>query len=968
MFTPLHTLSPCAVDPVRAQRLREDWAQDTDRLSAADAAFVTGAHARSALLDGILDNSPFLGRLLDDHPDILRLFSTDGAAAAVNVALTHVSTIPDDGDIPSLMRGLRVAKARAALAIALADLSGAWSVDQVVAALSDFADACVRKALTGLLVQAVTLGRLKSSALEDCGYVVLGVGKLGAHELNYSSDIDLLVMFDPERLPYTGKKSPQEFAVDLTKDMVKVLQERTGDGYVFRTDLRLRPDPGSTAIAVSREAAQTYYESYGQNWERAAMIKARFIAGDAGAGADFLKGLQPFIWRKSLDFYALQDIHSIKRQIYAHKGGGTIRVAGHNIKLGRGGIREIEFFVQTQQLIWGGRVPGTRSSQTLVALDALTEKGFVAPAVRDDLASAYRYLRTLEHRLQMVADEQTQTLPTDPDKLILLAAFMGYPDFTAFERDVEGALRVVETHYAALFEDAPSLAIEGNLVFTGTEDDPDTMETLRRLGFQNPSAVGAAVRAWHHGRYRATRSTQARQLMTEIMPALLIALGKTAQPDEALTRFDRTLSELPSGVQLLSVFQANPELLDLVAEIMGDAPRLADHLARNSSLLDFVLEPQFYTAIQDKAGLAADLKTTLTAATSFEAVLDVGRRWANDQRFRIGVHCLRGQIPADQGARHFTDVADVVLTGLLPHVEADFVRQFGTIAGGQIALIAYGKLGSRELTPTSDLDLVLVYDAPADAMSQGGPRALSAPVYYIRFTQRLVTALTLLTREGSLYSVDMRLRPDGEQGPLASSFESLAKYQRETAWTWEHLALTRARIVFAPPDLGSRLETVFDEVLSRNRDPVALRNDVSEMRARMRKEYPGTDLWDLKHRPGGLVDAEFIIQYLTLATGAPARAGRDGTAETIVKLVQKGSLTAEAGEVLTQGLLLWLRLQVMLRLTLAEESPSELPLGLQRKLAATAGVSDFAALQALIAQRAAAVSQLFQETIDDRKE
>ena len=938
-------------------------------MDAADAAFVASARVQSAaLLDGILDNSPFLGRLLDAHPDILRIFSTDGASAAVKAALTLIDAIPDDGDIPALMRSLRIAKARAALAIALADLSSLWSVDQVVVALSDFADACVRKALKGLLVQAVAMNRLKSSALEGSGYVVVGVGKLGAHELNYSSDIDLLVMFDPERLPYIGKKSPQEFAVDLTKDLVRVLQERTGDGYVFRTDLRLRPDPGSTAIAVSREAAQIYYESYGQNWERAALIKARFIAGDGDAAADFLKGLQPFIWRKSLDFYALQDIHSIKRQIYAHKGGGTIQVAGHNIKLGRGGIREIEFFVQTQQLIWGGRVPGTRSSQTLVALDALTEKGFVAPAVRDDLAATYRYLRTLEHRLQMIADEQTQTLPTDADQLAHLAAFMGYPDRATFEHDVEAALRVVETHYAALFEDAPSLAIEGNLVFTGTEDDPDTMATLRRLGFQNPSAVGTAVRAWHHGRYRATRSTRARQLMTEIMPGLLIALGKTAQPDDALTRFDRTLAELPSGVQLLSVFQANPELLDLVAEIMGDAPRLAEHLARNPSLLDFVLEPQFYEAIQEKPDLAADLQTTLAAATSFEAVLDIGRRWANDQRFRIGVQCLRGQIPAEQGARHFTDVADVVLAGLLPHVEADFVRQFGTITDGQIALIAYGKLGSRELTPTSDLDLVLVYDAPPEAMSHGGPRSLSASMYYMRFTQRLVTALTLLTREGSLYSVDMRLRPDGEQGPLASSFESLAKYQRETAWTWEHLALTRARVVVGSPDLCGRVEAVFDDVLSRPRDQTALRNDVAEMRARMRKERPGKDTWDLKHRPGGLVDAEFILQYLTLATGAPARTGRDGTPETIVKLVQKGALSAAAGDILAAGLLLWLRLQVMLRLTLAEESPSDLPLGLQRKLAAAAGVADFAALQALIAQRAAAVSQVFQQTIGDRRE
>jgi glutamate-ammonia-ligase adenylyltransferase len=970
VFNPRPPSLPRPADPDLAATLRRDWVTD-DTLDPVDRAFAATAAAdpaTAAILDAVLGNSPFLARQLSRHPDVLRIFVTDGPAAAVAREQAGLQSHPDDGDLPALMRVLRHAKARTALAIGLADLTATWDVDTVVQQLSVFADTAIAKALRGLLAAAHARGKLTHADPDACGYIVLAVGKLGAHELNYSSDIDLFVLFDPQRLPYTGKKSPQEFAVELTKDLVRVLEERTGDGYVFRTDLRLRPDPGSTAIAVSRDAAQTYYESYGQNWERAALIKARFVAGDGTTATEFLRDLQPFIWRKSLDFYAIQDIHSIKRQIYAHKGGSVIQVAGHNIKLGRGGIREIEFFVQTQQLIWGGRLPETRVPQTLRALDVLTELGFVAPAVRDDLAQAYRFLRRLEHRLQMIADEQTQTLPADDKRRAHLAVFMGYPDLPAFERDVENALRTVETHYAGLFEDAPSLTVGGNLVFTGTEDDPDTLETLRRLGFSNPSTVGAMVRGWHHGRYRATRSNRARQILTEIIPGLLTAFGRTTQADAALVRFDRCLSELQSGIQLLSVFQANPQLLDLVAEIMGDAPRLADHLARNPALLDYVLEPQFYAAMPDLGGLQSDLQQTLQAAPSFESVLDLCRRWANDQRFRTGVQTLRGQIAPERGANHLADIAEAVLNGLTPHVAADFARQFGTVPDSRVAILAYGKLGSRELTPTSDLDLVVVYDGRPEAMSSGGPRSLSLSAYYTRFTQRLVTALTLLTREGTLYDVDLRLRPDGDKGPPACSLAAFTKYHRESAWTWEHMALTRARPVYGDATLRSEIAAVIAETLARPRNPETLRQDVADMRRRMRKEHPGQGPWDLKHRPGGLIDGEFIVQHAALAGGCDDLAPAEGMIGLVARLQAHGHLQPAQADVLSASLLLWLRLQVMLRLTVAEELPQDLPLGLQAKLAAAAGAPDLSGLEARMDEVSAAVSGLFQDMIDSRRD
>jgi glutamate-ammonia-ligase adenylyltransferase len=965
------TRLPPPFDGARARDLRADWLAAAQAHTDSVQAFVKRAAADptfTAVLDSVFGNSPFLAKLLQDHPDTFVAFADLGPDTAFSEIMESV-TGTTYADVSAAMLGLRTAKARAALLIALADITETWSVDSVVAALSDFADACVRSAVRTLLGAAQRNGLIELPDASDpergSGYVVLAVGKLGGRELNYSSDIDLFVFFDEQRLAYTGPKTAQEFAVQITRDLVKIMQERTSAGYVFRTDLRLRPDPGSTAIAVSRGAAQIYYESYGQNWERAALIKARTIAGDSNSAAEFLHDLQPFIWRKSLDFYAIQDIHSIKRQIYAHKGGGKVTVAGHNIKVGRGGIREIEFFAQVQQLIWGGRMPVARVSQTLRALDVLTELNFVKPEVRDDLARTYRYLRKLEHRLQMVGDQQTQKMPTTREDLAHIGMFMGHTDADAFIAEVEAALRIVETHYAGLFEDAPSLAVEGNLVFTGTEDDPDTLATLRRLGYQEPATVTQMVRGWHHGRYRATRSNRARQLLTEVIPPLLTAFGKTAQPDAALLRFDRCLAALPAGVPILSVFFSNPELLDLLAEIMGDAPRLADHLTRSPTLLDYVLEPDFYKPLEGAKAFNEDLARTLENPEAFELTLDLCRRWLNDQQFRVGVHALRGLIDPLDAAKHFTTLAEAVITNLVPQVTKEFAKQYGDISGGQLAVIGYGKLGSHEMTPTSDLDLVIVYDAAMDAYSKGAARSLPAPAYYIRLVQRIVTAFSSLTSEGKLYAVDMRLRPSGDKGPLACSLEAFAKYQTQDAWTWEHMALTRARVIFGDAALREKITAVITEALRKPRDPKALVVAVGDMRARMRKDKGPQGPWSTKHRAGGLVDAEFIIQYLALAT--PAAIAKDTHPCSVVEsLAKHGALSPADAKTVTDGIELWARLQQMLRLTFESDvAPADIPLGLKQKLARAVGAADFAACESLMDERARAISNLFQRLIDD---
>ena len=570
---------------------------------------------------------------------------------------------------PALCSALRIAKRRAHLTVAIADVVGIWPLKRITRALSDFADAAVAAATSHLLRLAHSGGELElphpDQPVLDSGLIILGLGKLGARELNYSSDIDLIVLFDLDRVVYRGKKTARECFVKLTRGLVRLLQDATADGYVLRVDLRLRPDPSSTPLAMSTIAAETYYEGMGQNWERAAMIKARVIAGDVPAGSEFLRNLRPFIWRKHLDFAAIQDIHSIKRQIHAVKGHREIAVGGHNIKIGRGGIREIEFFAQTQQLIWGGRSPDLRLRRTCAAIEQLVTFGRTSRAVADDLKAAYRYLRHVEHRLQMLHDQQTQTLPNEGPELDRLALFCGHADTADFSTTLMHHLGQVEDHYADLFEESPALGEQGNLVFTGTEDDPATVATLERMGFPDGSSVSALVRAWHHGRYRATRSARARELLTELMPKLLEKLSHTADPDTAFKRFDSFMRSLPAGVQLFSLLYSNPELLDLIADVMGSAPLLADHLSRYPMLLDGVLTAGFFEKVPDRSAMSRDLHRQLSFVDDFQDRLSLMCRWTKDRQFQIGVRLLRGVGDGNVAAGELSDVADAVIGELL---------------------------------------------------------------------------------------------------------------------------------------------------------------------------------------------------------------------------------------------------------------------------------------------------------------
>ncbi|MBL8836054.1 MAG: bifunctional [glutamine synthetase] adenylyltransferase/[glutamine synthetase]-adenylyl-L-tyrosine phosphorylase [Alphaproteobacteria bacterium] len=922
------------------------------------------------LLDAVFGNSPFLSDCLSLDAGFGACLLRDGPDRALKAAMAEADQEclhPASG--AALAGALRRLRRRVALTAAVADIGGLWDLGRVTGALSDLAEFALRRASAQALREAAAQGaitlRHPDDPERDSGLVVLAMGKLGARELNYSSDIDLIVLYDRERIVSEAPDRLQQVFVRIARRIVQLLDERTSDGYVARTDLRLRPDPGSTPLALTTAAAETYYETFGQNWERAAMIKARPAAGDLAAGDAFVACLRPYIWRKHLDFAAIQDIHSIKRQINAHRGGGTVAIAGHNVKIGRGGIREIEFYAQTNQLIWGGRIPALRKRATCEALAALAEAGKIDAKAAGDLTAAYAILRRVEHRLQMIDDQQTHSLPRDETGLAALATFLGHRTRRDFADQLMATLQTVERHYADLFEDAPTLGGPGSLVFTGTDDDPATIETLTRLGFREPQKLSSVVRGWHHGRYRAMRSSRARELLTELMPTLLGALARTPNPDNAFLRFDEFLGRLPSGVQLFSLFYSNPSLLDVVAEIMGASPMLAGQLSVRPQLLDFVLSPEFYRELPDRATLAAELADMLRQARDFQDALDYARRWKNDRVFQVGVQMLRGLVGAARAGAALANIAETAVAALQPAVEAEFARAHGVVPGGHLAVVAYGKLGSRELTLTSDLDLVFLYETPEGVETSNGTRPLPVSLYYIRLASRIINAVTAATGEGKLYELDTRLRPSGSKGPIAANIAGFAAYYESDAWTWEHMALTRARAITGPDALRARIDAAIRTLLCRRRDPATLAADVAGMRALIEREHRKAGAWDIKHRVGGLIDVEFIAQYVQLRDAAERpEILAANTAAALAAATAAGALPAEDGTALQRALALWQALQAALRLYAdpaydMQDAPHQVGAALAR----AAGVADFAALEALVPETGAKVRAIFQRLL-----
>ncbi|MEM8796555.1 MAG: bifunctional [glutamine synthetase] adenylyltransferase/[glutamine synthetase]-adenylyl-L-tyrosine phosphorylase, partial [Pseudomonadota bacterium] len=782
----------------------------------------------------------------------------------------------------------------------------------------------------------------------------------------YSSDIDLIVFYEAMRVPIAEGAEIQRVMVRVVQHVVKLCQERTEHGYVFRVDLRLRPDPGSTAVAISTDAALQYYEALGQNWERAAYIKARIIAGDDRAGEAFLKELQPFVWRKHMDFVAVRDVHAMKRQTHLHKGHGKIAMEGHNVKLGRGGIREIEFFVQTQQLIAGGRNADLRARATVMMLKRLSSAGWITEDTAETLTGHYGFLRRLEHRIQMRRDEQSHVLPKDPEQFAALGRLMGFNEDQAFRSALATCLESVAAHYARLFEDDQDLGVgEGALVFAGDKDDAETLKTLESLGFQNAVQVSGIVRGWHKGHYRSTRTERARSVLTAMTPHLISAFSETADPDRALFAFDAFLKSLPASIQLFSLLNANPHLLSLIAQVMGSAPRLSSTIARAPHVFDALLEPAFFGSLPSAAMLRDQLSASLSEASDYQDVLDRVRVFTQEQQFLIGTRLLSGTVSTLETQALYTTLADVVVERLFEEVRLELERQHGKIDGGDATVLAMGKLGSCEMTPTSDLDLIVIYDAPNGLTQSDGRRPLPVSQYYTRLTQRFVSALSAPTGKGIAYEVDFRLRPSGKAGPLASPLSAFELYQREQAWTWEHAALTRARPVGGGEVLRSKLADVVRSALTAARDPKKIADDLADMNSRIHEAKPASSIWDIKTAPGGLTDIEFLVQYwqLVLADRNDAILSSH-TGQALKNLAQAGLADPDDIAVLSRSYEIYSALLQIVRLCYDGEGDfEEAPEELKTRLCQIAEVPDLVRLKAELMNSQQAVRVIFNRVL-----
>lgn len=970
----LHTrisVVPSPPDQDRAALFLKDLLEDDEAGNALGKLFHNDPRLKD-FLSGIIGNSPYLRELMLKDAGRLLAILHDIPELRLERLLNEARSAHAE-DEAGVMRALRLLKQDLALTLGLADIAGAIDLDNVTSALAGFADASLTAAIRFCLRDLARRNKFvpvdPDEPERDSGLIVLAMGKHGANELNYSSDIDLIILYDPHKAPMAGgAEAPVEF-VRLTRRLVKIMQDRTEDGYVFRTDLRLRPDPGATPLAMSVPAALVYYESLGQNWERAALIKARPCAGDIQAGDSFLEEIVPFIWRKYLDFAAIADVQSIKRQIHMHKGHSVIAVAGHNVKLGRGGIREVEFFVQTQQLIAGGRNTALRGRRTLDMLNALYEADWIRAKPKNDLTCAYRFLRDVEHRIQMLNDEQTQLLPKDEDGLWRISQLMGFGDLKDFEAAFLQHLQRVQHHYSELFEDEPGLSSDvGNLVFTGDDHDPGTLETLERLGFSQPAEAASIVKSWHFGRYPCTRSTKARERLTEMHPTLLGALAATDNADTALRAFDSFLAKLPAGVQLFSLLRSNPQLLTLLATTMGAAPRMADTVSKRVHVLDAVLDPAFFGAMPSVSEFRVGLDRTLEQSRFYEEALDRARIFAQEQQFLIGLRLISDTLTADRVGFALARLAEVIVGRLLTQVIAHVGETHGVVPGGNVAVLAMGKLGGREMTASSDLDLILLYEAPEDVKQSDGSRPLAVSQYYIRLTQRLVTALSAPTAEGSLYEVDFRLRPSGNAGPLATNLDGFISYQQKDAWTWEHMALTRGRVIASTtPEFAEKISNSIRQTLVQPRDRSKLADDVRSMRARIEKEKGTRDIWDLKQVAGGLVDIEFIAQFLQLVyADENPEVLAQGTEQALENLRDAGALDQGNAELLLEALRLYQRLTQVLRLALEGKFvPEDAPRGVLDLLVQASGSPTFERLQTELADLQEKVRAVFVQLVGE---
>ena len=821
-------------------------------------------------------HSPFLSRAMDRLPELVALLEAGDGAGALAYARAAGEGAETVGS------ALRREKLALALAVAIGDLAGEFPLLRVVGELSDLAD----RALDASIAHAI---RTRVPDAEPAGFFGLALGKHGAQELNYSSDIDPILIYDPAVLPRRPRDDPGEAAQRVALEIVRTMSTPDGEGYVFRVDLRLRPASEVSPLAIPLEAALTHYESSALAWERAAFIRARAAAGDIRLGEQFLCQIRPFVWRKSLDFGAIAEIGRLTRRIRAAHGKVEEIGPGFDIKRARGGIREVEFFAQVHQLIHGGRNPALRAKHTRASLDALAEAGIIDCEDARRLGESYDRLRQIEHRLQMVSDLQTHALPKDAAAIDNVAQLDGLPHGAALIEELREITAYVGERYDRLIA---ACAVSDSAGGVAAAPAGEALEAeLTALGFEEPSGLAARIDGWRGGTVRALRSAPAQAALDAIQSPLLAELARAPDPARAITRWEQLLTQLPSVVNLFRLLEARPALLEVMVRVLSVAPPLADALARRADLLDALIDASAFDLPGSVEALIAEFSAG-EADDDYQRTLDRVRRRVSEKRFALGVQLIEAAQDPLEIAAGLARVAEAAMAVLARATIAEFEATHGRIAGGELVILGLGRFGGGMLTHASDLDVVYLFTGNFNAESDGR-RPLGATLYFNRLAQRIGAAMSVPTAEGALYEVDTRLRPQGTQGPLAVSYDSFELYQREQAWTWEHMALVRARVLFGSAEARCELEKIVSSVLGAPREHAKITAEVLEMRQRMADNKAPKGAIDVKLLRGGLVDVEFLVHCLQLREGV---AQTPFMAEAIAELAAAGLVPAGLGE------------------------------------------------------------------------
>ncbi len=821
-------------------------------------------------------HAPFLARALERNPQLTALLAAGDGEAALTWARAQ-------GDNPDTEVAVRRERLALAAALAVGDLAGAFPLTRVVGELTAFADRALDRAIRTAIAE-------RTGHDTADGFIALALGKQGAGELNYSSDIDPILLFDRERLTRRPSDDPGEAAQRYARRVVALLAGSTADGYALRVDLRLRPASEVSPLAVPVGAALNHYQGQALAWERAAFIRARAAAGDIAAGEDFLAAIRPFVWRSQLDFGAIEEISALTHRIRDSHAGPPAPGPGFDVKRGRGGIREIEFYAQTHQLIHGGRDASLRLRGTRAALDALAAAEWITPENAATLGEAYDRLRQVEHRLQMVNDRQTHTLP-EGEALDNVAQLGGLTDGAALVAE----LTAITARTGRIYEEliGRPKAAPTSVAMPASALTPQ----LARLGFADPDALAERIEGWRDGRHAAIRSPQAIAAWDRLAPPLLEAMARSDDPQRAINRWERIIESVPSAITTFRLLDARPDLIERLVAALTLAPVLSDELARKPELLDTLIDKDALDLPGDTGAIMERMRGA-AIRPDYEALLDAIRIITGEIRFALGIQLIEGLADPLDIARALSRTAEAALHIAGDATVEEFAAKHGRIVGSELLILGLGRLGGGALTHASDLDIVYLFTGDFAAQADG-ERPLGATIYYNRLASRIGAALSVPTAQGALYEVDTRLRPQGNQGPLAVSCEAFGKYQREAAWTWEHMALARARVLYGSPAARKELEAVLAEVLGAPRGHAALRDAVLGMRAEMAKHKPQSGPIDAKLARGGLVDIEFLVHYLQLRGEAA-----DGTplAEAVPQALDP-DLAAALGGLAKAGLL-----------------------------------------------------------------